>query len=322
MSPDAITELQIHVASTPPALSPSFPVDLQYPDSDVSDSPSPHDLPADHEPTYHTPAPLDLKLVSNTFPGSGMSQYSSSPTESEYFSDLYSSSPVEVQAHLQSLSLVQFPGVPPSKSGSLSPVAAATHGLGITIPEPTPDSDYRFPPPTPQYGRSTSSRPHVRSLVSPASPVARPSAGTSRADVGHPYARLYTRRESTKRRKIWNHAHEKALFTPQEISTIGAPQRRTTYTASLEAHVDRLHEQLMRLSLYPVPYESINPFCGLNCKTAKSMVAGLHQDAADLKLKRLELSRASQALRDMLYSQNSNNHTMLPMHAQGRRHSC
>ncbi|CDO76636.1 hypothetical protein BN946_scf184868.g50 [Trametes cinnabarina] len=124
-----------------------------------------------------------------------------------------------------------------------------------------------------------------------------------RGAVTHPYARLYNRKQSAgKRRKMWNHALEKMLFTPQEISTMGAPHRRTIYTASLEAHVDRLHEQLLGLSLFPVPFEKLEPYRGLNSKTAKSMVSGLHHDAAELKLKIRELERANRDLEDRLNS--------------------
>ncbi|OSD03612.1 hypothetical protein PYCCODRAFT_1434526 [Trametes coccinea BRFM310] len=124
-----------------------------------------------------------------------------------------------------------------------------------------------------------------------------------RGAVAHPYARLYNRKQAAgKRRKMWNHALEKMLFTPQEISTMGAPHRRTIYTASLEAHVDRLHEQLLGLSLFPVPFEKLEPYRGLNSKTAKSMVSGLHHDAAELKLKIRELERANRDLEDRLSS--------------------
>ncbi|KAF8560415.1 hypothetical protein BDR04DRAFT_994622, partial [Suillus decipiens] len=61
----------------------------------------------------------------------------------------------------------------------------------------------------------------------------------------HPYARLYAKKDGSKRRKIWNHVLEKQLFSPQELSTMGAPHRRTIYIASLEAHIDRLHNQLL-----------------------------------------------------------------------------
>lgn len=50
---------------------------------------------------------------------------------------------------------------------------------------------------------------------------------------------------------------------------MGAPHRRTIYMASLEAHVDRLHAQLLSIGLYPIPFEKLEPYRGLNSKTAK-----------------------------------------------------
>ena len=50
---------------------------------------------------------------------------------------------------------------------------------------------------------------------------------------------------------------------------MGAPNRRSIYVASLEAHVDNLHAQLLTLGLYPVPFEKLEPYKGLNSKTAK-----------------------------------------------------
>ncbi|KAG2154913.1 hypothetical protein DEU56DRAFT_725474, partial [Suillus clintonianus] len=114
----------------------------------------------------------------------------------------------------------------------------------------------------------------------------------SRFTIAHPYARLYAKKDGSKRRKIWNHVLEKQLFSPQELSTMGAPHRRTIYIASLEAHIDRLHNQLLGIGLYPIPFERLEPYRGLNSKTAKSMVAGLQHDATHTKLKLLELERS------------------------------
>ncbi|KAF7967003.1 hypothetical protein HWV62_36268 [Athelia sp. TMB] len=99
-------------------------------------------------------------------------------------------------------------------------------------------------------------------------------ASTPRASlhqaIAHPYARLYAKGEAKKRnRKIWSHTLEKTLFNSHELSTMGAPHRRTIYTASLEAHVDRLHAQLLALGLYPIPFSQLEPYRGLNSKTAK-----------------------------------------------------
>ncbi|KAF8922480.1 hypothetical protein CPB85DRAFT_1555831 [Mucidula mucida] len=114
--------------------------------------------------------------------------------------------------------------------------------------------------------------------------------------IAHPYARLYARQDSGKRRKIWNHALEKSVFNAFELSTLGAPHRRTIYTASLEAHIDRLHTQLLSLGYWPVAFEELEPFKGLNSKTAKSMVSGLQYDTSQVNLKLLELERAASHL--------------------------
>jgi hypothetical protein len=109
----------------------------------------------------------------------------------------------------------------------------------------------------------------------------------SRLNIAHPYARLYAKKDGAKRRKIWNHALEKSLFTPNELSVLppfvlstpftyiisrslmGAPHRRTIYMASLEAHVDRLHAQMIELGYFPIDFNQLEPFKGLNSKTAK-----------------------------------------------------
>ncbi|KAI0030656.1 hypothetical protein K488DRAFT_35869, partial [Vararia minispora EC-137] len=115
----------------------------------------------------------------------------------------------------------------------------------------------------------------------------------------HPYARIYARKaaEKQKRRKVWTHTLEKELFSPTELSTLSAPNRRTIYQASLEAHIDYLHRELTQHGLFPVPLGDLEPFKGLNCKTAKAghnitMVAGLHHDATLAKMKLRELERA------------------------------
>jgi len=277
MSPDALPEPHIPDHST------------------ATSSPSPLLDPV-HIHT-HTPSLLQLKLDSHAYTTSPLPSYSPSPTESEFLThDLYMPSPLDSHFQTSSAFLVPFHS---SSSQSLESDASSVQDDHL---EATPEADYRFPPPSYQAGPS-SARPRVRSSAAPPdSPGGSPSIGRSHADIAHPYARLYTRREGTKRRKMWNHALEKAIFTPQEISTMGAPHRRKIYTASLEAHVDRLHAQLLSYALFPVPFEKLERFRGLNSRTAKSMVAGLHRDMCDLKMKRLELDRASHALRNLLLS--------------------
>ena len=163
-------------------------------------------------------------------------------------------------------------------------------------------------------GRRLSKSLSLDSCASTSSTSSVASTG-SRPPLAHPYARIYAKKAEApaiKRRKMWNHALEKSLFTPEEIATLGAPNRRAIYTASLENHVDRLHNQLLELGLYPVAFETLEPYRGLNSKTAKvstdsqiraffsdisaqSMVAGLHKDACDMKTKLMELERAVRA---------------------------
>ncbi|KAN0100679.1 hypothetical protein V8E55_000663 [Tylopilus felleus] len=166
-----------------------------------------------------------------------------------------------------------------------------------------------------------------------ATSVQHPTRDTTRSatriTIAHPYARLYAKKDGSKRRKIWNHVLEKQLFSPQELSTMGAPHRRTIYIASLEAHIDRLHNQLLGIGLYPIPFERLEPYRGLNSKTAKSMVAGLQHDATVLKVKLLELERSNTYIRKLLGTHNSSKMSLshpsalsaMALEADIRRHS-
>ncbi|KAI9460872.1 hypothetical protein BJY52DRAFT_1211237 [Lactarius psammicola] len=164
-----------------------------------------------------------------------------------------------------------------------------------------------FGPPAPSLLPPPDVQPRFSGISPPSS-----SQSSSQTVIAHPYARLYAKKNATgaKRRKIWNHALEKSVFTAHEIATMGAPHRRTIYIATLEAHIDRLHQQLLAIGLYPVPFERLEPFKGLNCKTAKSMVAGLQHDSSHIKMKLLELERANHGLRNTL--KNRSGHLIEP----------
>ncbi|KAJ3787990.1 hypothetical protein GGU10DRAFT_287236 [Lentinula aff. detonsa] len=176
------------------------------------------------------------------------------------------------------------------------------------------------PPLSYDIGRSSQPDPGPRGASSGSSSV---STSSSRSGITHPYARLYAKKEEGKRRKIWNHALEKSLFNPFELSSLGAPHRRTIYMASLEAHVDQLHAQLLSLGYWPVSFESLEPFKGLNSKTAKSMVAGLQYDSSQTKLRLLELQRANEGLERTLmgrtYTKTPENHELLPLNFEFSR---
>lgn len=181
---------------------------------------------------------------------------------------------------------------------SASPVD--TFGYPLDIPDPS----YQSAPPSRVPSISSSNFPESGVDISLSThPKLSPrdsSRSAARITIAHPYARLYAKKDNTKRRKIWNHVLEKQLFSPQELSTMGAPHRRTIYIASLEAHIDRLHSQLLSIGLYPIPFNRLEPYRGLNSKTAKSMVAGLQHDATQSKLKLLELERSNTNLRKFL----------------------
>lgn len=56
------------------------------------------------------------------------------------------------------------------------------------------------------------------------------SHSNNRVNIAHPYARLFAKKEEVKRRKIWNHALEKALFNPYELSVDYASQLMSVLT--------------------------------------------------------------------------------------------
>ncbi|KAJ7597104.1 hypothetical protein C8J56DRAFT_1107399 [Mycena floridula] len=128
-------------------------------------------------------------------------------------------------------------------------------------------------------------------------------AGRSSLTVAHPYARLYAKKDDTKRRRIWSLSLEKSIFSAFEISTMGALQRRSIYTASLEAHIDKLHSQLLNLGFSTVPLEELEQFKGLSSKRAKGMVSNLQHQLSVSQVKLLELERANAALVNSIQQQ-------------------
>ncbi|KIY47024.1 hypothetical protein FISHEDRAFT_13639, partial [Fistulina hepatica ATCC 64428] len=113
----------------------------------------------------------------------------------------------------------------------------------------------------------------------------------SRLRNSHPYNRLRAREED-KRRRTWNHIYEKMIFTPYELAACGAPQRRSIYISSLEAHVEVLHTQLFEMGFWPVAYDELESYRGLHSKTTKSLVSGLQYDATEDVQKLVELEKA------------------------------
>ena len=88
------------------------------------------------------------------------------------------------------------------RSGSSDPDSPAFSSSAnppgfLQAPSLLPPVDYRLPL-TRRHGNCTARRAQV--------------------DIAHPYARLFAaKKDGTKRRKIWNHALEKSVFSPQEM---------------------------------------------------------------------------------------------------------
>ncbi|KAH8102473.1 hypothetical protein BXZ70DRAFT_1006393 [Cristinia sonorae] len=277
--------IQLNPASS---MYPCSSQDASYSPTSAGDSPSPS-TPSTAG-TLLTPSDTCMSPI---YPPSNSFHVSLKPQTSLS----YTSTPSSSQgSHVPGASLPPLPypitrstsfSVPPSTSSSTLPSARG------------PGSRARFPS-LPSIDVLDA---NFRSVDSAAGPAATVAAG-GRATVSHPYARLHAKNAqeggTSKRRRMWNHALEKSVFTPQELSTIGAPQRRTIYTASMEAHIDALHAQLLEYALFPVPFEKLEPYRGLNSKTAKSMVAGLQKDLSDMKVKQCELQRTNHALRSCI----------------------
>lgn len=161
---------------------------LDTPISDVVPATPPHDSPL-------LPLRPDLRLsLVHAHHIQPFSPYASSP-ESEYIRarDMFTPSP--------------------STSDRPSPPCPA---LG------PPDRESSFPPPvskTLRAARSASASEIPSPVSAPCPSVPVPMSNPARLDariMAHPYARL-TKKDGGKRRKMWNHALEKALFTAQEM---------------------------------------------------------------------------------------------------------
>ena len=74
--------------------------------------------------------------------------------------------------------------------------------------------DYMFQQPFECFG-SSDPAPLPKSRPPKSAPQA-----TRQVQISHPYARLFAKKDEVKRRKIWNHALEKSLFSPFELQVL------------------------------------------------------------------------------------------------------
>ncbi|KAF7799039.1 hypothetical protein EIP86_010269 [Pleurotus ostreatoroseus] len=194
----------------------------------------------------------------------------------------------------------RFPAASPSASSASSPTVAIPPATESEVRQFCP----RKPPVlvTPTSASPVRPRAKIQPKPKPLSPASSSEDLSSDSSssclagraVSHPYARIYAKRDPTqpKQRKMWNHALEKHIFTPDELANMKAPIRRKIYIASLEAHIDALLSRLYTAEKFPIPLDALESYYGLNCKTVKSMVSGLYKDAEEDRVKLLELERA------------------------------
>ena len=106
-----------------------------------------------------------------------------------------------------------------------SPAASSSSSSSSETPATTPTEEYPPPPPyspVPDYReldfqvKAPNSYPPL-TTTRPIGDPARYAPRKSRIQIAHPYARLVAKKGEVKRRKIWNHALEKSLFTPFEM---------------------------------------------------------------------------------------------------------
>lgn len=113
-----------------------------------------------------------------------------------------------------------------SHSFSSASTSSASSPEGYPTYQADSPPAYYYPPDT-AYRASFDAKRHPSRHSSTSSPVfpepgieiplVAPLRTESRLTIPHPYARLYAKKDSSKRRKIWNHVLEKQLFTPQEL---------------------------------------------------------------------------------------------------------
>ncbi|KAJ7786392.1 hypothetical protein B0H16DRAFT_29595 [Mycena metata] len=145
----------------------------------------------------------------------------------------------------------------------------------------------------------------------------RAAAATTRTQTGryyHPYGHPNAKAQQQgptapnnpkiPRRVVWTHALEKPLFSGLELTTLGVTQRRPIYVASLEAHIDRMHTQLLSLGsvYYPVVLPELDSFIGLSSTRAKGMIAVLQNDLAFARERLLHLQQVNEELESRLYA--------------------
>lgn len=210
-------------------------VNLSYPYTSRDGSASPSNQATASLSPKPTPRP-DLKLVTiTTAPNSPSSEVSQSPIStcssasvltpstsiSSFNSPIFPPSnsfklPLHTRPLLPAPSTIRLP--PPPLPYPIVPRSISAATPPPSTPSPTiPDPTYAFPPKEYQNGSNLRRSISVDSMG---------KASTSRGVASHPYKRPIAEPQAieesnksaaAKRRKMWNHALEKSVFTPQEL---------------------------------------------------------------------------------------------------------
>lgn len=154
---------------------------------------------------YNAPYP-PIMLPSIQYP-----QTAASPTFSQFTSDSDSNSPTPSPVEY-SPSSAHSQETPASyifnASDQTNHYATLHHQALSPPPYSSPYSTFPLPTlgnPGPRLDSKSQSRP------------AEKSATAKKIQIAHPYARIFAKKDEIKRRKIWNHALEKSIFTPYEL---------------------------------------------------------------------------------------------------------
>ena len=219
-SPPPLMSSHVHipvlVTSRPPSredldLERRCPASASDSGSESADSPPP-DSPQDRGRAALPP--LDLKLANRQHVAgpysSSTSSYSPSPTSSESAHQSAYDRPIQplVQTVPVIPTLLPMPSL--ATEPSLSPTLS---DAGTTKARSGEEHRCLSTQTEGQVGPSRTRSKHSSATIGLASTLDQ----TAPYNSSHPYARIYTRKEGAKRRKMWNHAFEKSLFTPQEM---------------------------------------------------------------------------------------------------------
>ncbi|KAH7876544.1 uncharacterized protein C8R40DRAFT_1068354 [Lentinula edodes] len=92
--------------------------------------------------------------------------------------------------------------------------------------------------------------------------------------------------------KIWTKSLTESLFNPVELATSNEKHREAIYATSLEAHVEKLHAQCLRLNNWPVSPEALALLKGQHRTITMEKIVKLQFEISHAKARLAELQSA------------------------------